>query len=228
MKTCSWAWTDQTRMSLLERLRWESIVPYADGFTGHHHPEVPGGRLFLTAASRADHAARHWTALKSGTTLDVLDAPVNGCLWTATGVGVSLRELLPHEPADLAKLKSPGRVAAKDAAKRGAALWDLLGAQRKRWFRAAFSRNDPPVVWCRPGDLPPWTVPADGVLSLSPAWEAAHGRCRWSIPRRGFWEWRLQVRYTSEQGHQNTIVLADDLSWFREPAEYLGQQVTLW
>ncbi|MCY3635728.1 MAG: hypothetical protein OXH23_09005 [bacterium] len=209
-------------------MRWESIVPYDDDFTDYHHPEVPGGRLFLTAASSAGHGVRHWTALQPGATLDVLDAPVDGCLWTATGVGVSLRELLPHEPADLAKLKSPGRVAAEEAAMEAAALWDRLSRQRKQWFQAAFSRNDPPVAWCSPGDLPPWTVPANGVLSLAPDWEAAHGHCRWSIPRRGFWEWRLQVRYTSEQGHSHTLVLADDLSWFREPTEYLGQQVTLW
>ena len=215
-------------MLLLGRVRWESIVPYASGFTGYHHPEVPGGGLFLTAASRAGRAVRHWTALQPGATLDVLDAPVNGCLWTATGVGVSLRELLPYEPADLAKLKSPGSVAAEDAAKRAATLWDLLSPQRKQWFQAAFSRIDPPVTWCPPGDLPPWTVPENGVLSLSAAWETAHGHCRWPIPRRGFWVWHLQVRYTSEQGDHHTLVLADDLSWFREPTEYLDQRITIW
>ena len=123
---------------------------------------------------------------------------------------------------------SPGRVAARDAARNAAELWDQLSQQRKRWYRAAFSRNDPPIVWCPPGDLAPWTVPEDGVLSLAPGWKAAHGHCRWSIPRRGFWEWNLQVQYTSEQGHHYTLTLADDLSWFREPTEYLGRQVTLW
>ncbi|WP_419925618.1 hypothetical protein [Candidatus Poriferisocius sp.] len=215
-------------MSLLGRLRWESIVPYDDGFTGYHHPEVPGGRLFLTAASRAGGAVRHWTALRPGATLNVVDHPVNGCLWTATGVGVSLRELLPYETADLAKLKSPGPVAAEGMAKVAAAQWDWLSTQRKQWFRTAFSRNDPPVVWCPPNELPRWTVPEGGVLSLSPAWEAAHGHCRWSIPRRGFWMWRLQVRYTSEQGDHHTVDLADDLSWFREPTEYLGERISIW
>ena len=215
-------------MSLLGRVRWESMVPYARGFTGYHHPEVPGGKLFLTSASKAGHAVRHWTALQPGSTLDVLDAPVNGCLWTASGVGVSLRELLPYEPADLAQLKSPGSAAAKDTAMKAAALWDQLSAQRKQWFRDAFSRNDPSIVWCSPGELPRWTVPEDGVLSLSPAWTAAHGHCRWSIPRRGFWVWRLQVQYISEQGHHHTLVLAEDLSWFRESTEYLGQRITIW
>ena len=141
---------------------------------------------------------------------------------------VSLRELLPYEPSDLAKLKAPGSVAAEDAAIKAAALWDRLSLQRKQWFRAAFSRNDPAVVWCSPGELPRWTVPENGVLSLPADWESAHGHCRWAIPRRGFWVWHLQVQYTSEQGHQFTLVLADDLSLFLEPAEYLGQQVTLW
>ena len=66
------------------------------------------------------------------------------------------------------------------------------------------------------------------MLSLSAEWETAYGKCRWAIPRRGFWEWELRVEYTSEQGDHHTEVLARDLSWFREPNGYLSEQVTLW
>ena len=227
-KTCTSAWDGTTRQELLSRLRWESVVPYADGFTGHHHPEVPGGRLFLTAASTGANPARHWIAQQSGTTLDVTDAETNGCLWTAIAVGVSLQELLPYQSSDLAKLRSPGNVAAASEAQIAARLWDRLSQQRKRWYEAAFPWSDPAITWCSPDELPPWTAPITGVLSLSDDWKGRYGKCRWSIPRRGFWEWQLQIRYTSEQGDHHTEVLAADLSWFREPTEYLGQQVTLW
>ena len=227
-KVCTSAWSETTRQELLGRLRWESIVAYASDFTGYHHLEVPGGQQFLTAASTAGNPARHWAALEAGTTLDVLDAPVGGCQWTATAVGVSFRELLPYESSDLAKLRSPGNSAAAGAARQAAELWDRLSPQRKQWYQAAFPRTDPSTVWCAPYDLPSWTVPADAVLSLSAHWHDRYTRCRWAIPRRGFWEWRIQVRYTSEQGDLHTEVLADDLSWFREPTGYLGQQVTLW
>lgn len=227
-KVCTSAWSETTRQELLSRLRWESIVPYASDFAGHHHPEAPGGQLFLTAASTTVSPARHWTALQPETTLDVLDAPVDGCQWTATAVGVSFRELLPYESSDLAKLRSPGNLAAADAAQQAAALWDRLSLERKQWYQAAFPRTDPSTVWCAPSDLPSWTVPADGVLSLPADWHDRHGRCRWAIPRRGFWKWQLLVRYTSELGDLHTEILADDLSWFREPTGYLGQQVTLW
>ncbi|MCY4433584.1 MAG: hypothetical protein OXE45_07915 [bacterium] len=227
-KVCTTAWGSATRQDLLSRLRWESIVPYGSGFTGVHHPEVPGGRLFLTAASTAANPALHWTAIRAGTTLDVVDDPDNGCQWTATSVGVSFRELLPYEPSDLAKLRSPGNSAAAVAAQQAATLWGRLTPERKLWFKAAFPRVGPPAVWCSPADLPPWTVPANGVLSLSLDWEGRYGNCRWSIPRRGFWEWKLQVNYTSEEGDQHTEILAADLSWFREPTGYLGEQVTLW
>lgn len=227
-KDCTTAWGSTTRQRLLGHLRWESIVPYANGFTGHHHPEVPGGRVFLTAASTAGNPARHWIAQQPGTSLDVVDAEVDGCRWTADAVGVSLRQLLPYESSDLARLRSPGASAAADQAQQAAALWDRLDPQRKQWFRTAFPRTDPAVVWCAPAVLPSWSVPADKVLALTADWESRYGGCRWAIPRRGFWEWHLQVEYTSEQGDRHTETLASDLSWFREPTGYLGQQVTLW
>ena len=227
-KDCTTAWGSTTRQRLLSHLRWESIVPYSSGFTGHHHPEVPGGQFFLTAASTSGSPARHWTAQQPGTTLNVNDAPVDGCLWTAHAVGVSLRELLPHEPSDLSRLRSPGNVAAADEARQAAALWGRLSSERQQWFQAAFPRSDPSIIWCPPAGLPPWTVPVDNVLSLSSDWEDRHGRCRWAIPRRGFWEWKILVEYTSEQGDNHTETLASDLSWFREPTGYMGQQVTLW
>ena len=226
-KVCTTTWSEDQRAMLLDRLRWESIVPYSPGSTGHH-PEVPGGDLYLTAASSPGSPARHWTAIQPDTTLDVWDAPDDGCLWTANAVGVSLQELIPHVAADLTRLRSPGTVAAADEARQAADLWDRLSLQRRQWFQAAFPRNDPSIVWCSPAELPPWTVPISNVLSLSSDWEARFGDCRWSIPRRGFWEWKLQVRYTSEQGDDHTEVLASDLSWFREPTGYVGQQVTLW
>lgn len=226
-KTCTTAWTTVQREMLLSRLRWESIVPYSPGFTGYH-PEVPGGHLYLTAASSPNSPARHWTAIQPGTTLDVRDAPVDGCLWTAEAVGVSLREILPHQAADLTKLRSPGAVAAAGQARQAAALWDGLSSDRRQWFQAAFPRNDPSIVWCPPADLPSWTVPVSGVLSLTSDWEDRFGKCRWTIPRRGFWEWKLQIKYTSEQGNLYTAVVASDLSWFREPTGYVDQQVTLW
>ena len=227
-KDCTTSWGNITRQRLLSYLRWESIVPYASGFTGHHHPEVPGGRVFLTAASAGPNPARHWIARQSGTSLNVVDADVDGCLWTADAVGVSFRQLLPYEAGDLARLRSPGNVAAATEAQQAAALWDRLSSERRQWFQQAFPRQDPSVNWCPPADLPPWTVPADNVLSLSSDWEVRHGKCRWAIPRRGFWEWKIQAQYTSEQGDSHTETLASDLSWFREPTGYLGQQVTLW
>lgn len=223
-KVCTSSWSSAQKQELLDRLRWESVVPYSSGFSEPHHPEAPGGRLFLTAASTATHQARHWVARQPGTTLDVLDAPVNGCLWTATAAGVSLQQLLPYVPGDLAKLRSSSHQDARDAA----ALWNRLNPERQQWYQAAFPRTDPSIVWCSPAELPPWTVPTHGVLSLSADWQDRHGRCRWLIPRRGFWEWQMRVQYTSEQGDSHTEVLASDLSWFREPAGYLGQQVTLW
>ena len=226
-KVCTTTWGQEQQAALLGRLRWESIVPYTPGFTGRH-PEVPGGHLFLTAASSPNSPARHWTAIQPGTTLEVWDAPVDGCLWTANAVGVSLRELLPHEAADLTRLRSPGTVAAAGEARQAAVLWDGLSMERRQWFQAAFPRNDPSIAWCSPAVLPPWTVPTSGVLSLSSDWEDRFGKCRWSIPRRGFWEWELQVKYTSEQGDHHTEILASDLSWFREPTGYVDQQVTLW
>ncbi len=227
-KVCTSSWSDSDRQSLLGSLRWESIVPYAQGFVDHHNPEVPGGQLFLTAASTPESLARHWIALKSGSSLDVVDAPVDGCLWTATAVGVSLRELLPHQASDLVKLRSPGSAAAANEARAAAALWDGLSRQRQQWYAAAFPRNDPPTTWCSPSDLPVWTTPTTGVLTLSENWKNSHGKCRWSIPRQGFWEWQLLINYTSEQGDLHAETVASDLSWFRDPAGYLGQQVTLW
>ena len=168
---------------------------------------------------------RHWTALQPGQTLDMT---VDDCRWTATAVGVSLQELLPYEPADLATLRSPGDVEAADEAQEAAALWNRLSQQRKQWYEAAFPRNDPATIWCAPSELPPWTVPPRHVLSLPSYWENQYGHCRWSIPRRGFWEWQLQVRYTSEQDDLRTKILDADLSWFRAPNGYLGEQVTLW
>ena len=227
-KVCTTSWSESDRQALLSSLRWESIVPYDRGFTDYYHSEVPGGRLFLTAASTPDDPGRHWIALESGQSLDVVDAPDDGCLWTATAAGVSLRELLPHQASDLAKLRSPGSVAAAAEARKAAALWDGLSQQRRQWYIAAFPRNDPATTWCSPGDLPSWTTPAAGVLALSKNWESRFGKCRWTIPRRGFWEWRLQVRYTSEQGDHHIETLASDLSWFRQPTGYVGQQVSLW
>ena len=226
-KVCTTAWGKVQREALLSRLRWESIVPYSSGFTAHH-PEVPGGHLYLTAASSPNSPTRHWTAIQPGTTLDVQDAPVDGCLWTANAVGVSLRELIPHEAADLTRLRTASAVAAADEAHQAAELWDRLSSERRQWFQAAFPRNDPPIVWCSPADLPPWTMPASDVLSLPSDWDDRFGKCRWTIPRRGFWEWKLQVKYTSEQGDLHTEVVASDLSWFREPTGYVDQQVTLW
>ena len=45
-KVCTTAWTRDQVQSVLDRLRWESTVPYSQGFAAHH-PEVPGGRSVL-------------------------------------------------------------------------------------------------------------------------------------------------------------------------------------
>ena len=222
---CTSTWGDTARTELLSRLRWESLVPYDDEFDDHHHPDVPGGRLFLTAASPAGNPVRHWTALQAGKTLDVT---LGDCQWSATAVGVSLRELLPYEPADLAKLRAPGAVEAAKSAQQAATLWDRLSAEKKQWYEDAFPRINPSTIWCSPDDLPPWTVPASGTTSLSDEWETAYGKCRWAIPRRGFWQWELQVKYTSDQGDHRTEVLARNLSLFRDPNGYLKDKVTLW
>ena len=227
-KACTTSWSSATRQRLRSALRWESVVPYNQGFTGHHHPEAPGGKLYLTVASSPSSPARHWVAQQPGTTLNVVDAPQDGCLWTATAVGVSLRELLAHQPSDLSRLRRPGAVAAAREAREAASLWDRLSQERKRWYALAFPRNDPATTWCSPAELPPWTAPAVGVLSLSEDWERRYDKCRWPIPRRGFWEWRLQIKYTSEENDLHTETVAKDLSWFRESNGYLGDKVTLW
>ena len=227
-KACVPRWGQGEPKRTLSALRLESTVPYDDGFLAHYHPEVPGGEVFLTAASTPGNPARHWTALKPGSDLSLVDIGEDACLWTATAVGVSLRELLPYYPSDLGKLRAPGTSAAATAARQAAALWDRLSPERQQWYRAAFPRIDPASVWCDPAELPPWTVPPSGVLSLSDEWKATYGKCRWSIPRRGFWEWQLLVRYTSEEGDYHTAIAASDLSWFREPTGYLVEQVTLW
>ncbi|MCY4036921.1 MAG: hypothetical protein OXF64_05675 [bacterium] len=227
-KKCVAHWNKAERDRKMGFLRWESVVPYDKGFTGHHHPEVPGGEVFLATASTPDGPARHWIALKPASELNLTDAGEDACQWTATAVGVSLRELLPYYRSDLDRLRLPGASAAAAAAREAAALWNRLGAERRQWYRAAFPRRDPVIAWCGPGKLPPWTEPPEAVLSLTPAWESRYGGCRWSIPRRGFWEWRLLVRYVSEEGDRHVEVAASDLSWFREPTGYLGGQVTLW
>ncbi|MXW42380.1 MAG: hypothetical protein F4138_04400 [Acidimicrobiia bacterium] len=225
---CSTSWSSATDNQLRSALRWESIVPYPSGFATPHHLEVPGGRWFLTAASSPLSAARHWVALKSGANLNVSESSASGCLWTATHVGVFLRELLAHDSADLAVLVSPGNTAAATQARQAASLWQNLSSQRKQWYTDAFTRNDPATVWCSSADLPTWTSPLNKVLSLSSTWSAKHDHCRWVIPRQGFWQWQLVIRYTSNQGDSYTHVVAEDLSWFREPDGYLTQQVTLW
>ena len=227
-KACAPSWGQGEPKRTLSALRWESTVPYDDDFLAHYHPEVPGGEVFLTAASTPGSPARHWTALKPGSDLSLVDIGEDACLWTATAVGVSLRELLPYYPSDLGKLRAPGTSAAATAARQAAALWDRLSPERQQWYRTAFPRIDPATTWCAPDDLPFWTEPANNVLSLPPDWESRYEKCRWSIPRRGFWEWQLLVRYTSEEGDYHTAIAASDLSWFREPTGYLVEQVTLW
>lgn len=227
-KVCVPSWGQTERKRALSALRWESSVPYDDKFSRHYHPEVPGGEVFLTPASTPGRPARHWTALKAASDLDFVDTGEDACLWAATAVGVSLRQLLPYHPSDLKKLRSPGISAAASAARQAAALWTRLSPERQQWYRAAFPRNDPATTWCAPHELPSWTEPAKSVLSLSPEWESRYEKCRWLIPRRGFWEWQLLITYASEQGDHHTAVVASDLSWFRGPTGYLGEQVTLW
>ena len=195
-RVCTTDWSTTTRREMLSRLRWESIVPYSSGFTGHHHPEAPGGRLFLTTASTAGNPARHWTALQPGTTLDVLDAPADGCLWTATAVGVSFRELLAYESSDLAKLRSPGSSAAAGPAQQAAELWDRLSPERKRWYQVAFPRTDPrlsgalllicPLGPCRPTKCcpcpPPGRAATDDAVGQFPAVASGSGSSRSGTP----------------------------------------------
>ena len=228
IKVCTTSWNSSKTQNLQQALRWESIVPYQSTLTSPHHPEVPGGRQFLTAASSPSKVARHWVALRSGANLNIVDASSNGCLWQATHVGVSLRELLPHQYPDLRKLQNPGNVAAAAYAQQAASLWLSLSPQHKQWYRNAFSRNDPATVWCKPNSLPNWTQPSLKTLSLDSRWTAKHDRCRWFIPRQGFWKWQLLIKYTSEKGDTYTHVVDEDLSWFREADGYLTQQVTLW
>lgn len=227
-KACEAIWSKAERLGALKALRWESVVPYPAGFTGHHHPEVPGGELFLTAASAPDSPARHWMALSSRAGLDMVDSGKDACRWRAVAVGVSLRQLLPYYPADLNKLSLASGSAANEEAGQAAELWNRLSLERQLWYVEAFPRNDPAIVWCSPQELPLWTAPPRAVLSLPSGWGARYGKCRWHIPRHGFWEWQILVDYESEEGDLHTTVLDSDLSWFREPTGYLGEQVTLW
>ncbi len=227
-KVCKTSWPSSQTQKLRQALRWESIVPYSNGYGSKHHSEVPGGQHFLTAASGPKEAAKHWVALKSGTNLNVVDALTNGCKWQATEVGVTLRELLPHWPADLRTLHAPGNVAAASHARQAAQLWQRLSQQRQQWYIRAFPRSDPATVWCSPGALPQWTEPASKALSLDSRWRATYDRCRWLIPRQGFWRWQLVIKYVSETGDLHTRVVAEDISWFREANGYLTKQVTLW
>ena len=227
-KICAPSWGQTERESALSALRWESVVPYDHDFADHHHPEVPGGEVFLTAASTPDSPARHWTALKSRSGLDMVDSGKDACLWQAVDVGVSLRQLLPYYPADLNKLRSASGSAAREEARQAAELWDRLSLERQLWYVEAFPRIDPAAVWCSPGKLPLWTAPPQAAFFLPSNWDALYGACRWHIPRQGFWEWQILVEYESEEGNLHTTVLDSDLSWFREPTGYVGQQVTLW
>jgi len=79
-------------------------------------------------------------------------------------------------------------------------------------------------VWCDDDDLPVWRTLGD----RDPTEEARRQACRWEIPRRGIWEWKLKVDYLSDQGDRAVVDLGADVSWFRTAVDLISQRVAIW
>ena len=230
---CDANWGASQFAVLTSRVRWESYLGAGDS---PPTPEIPGGSVFGLAASDVQSGTRYaaWTWLAiSGTrlnrgTLDVSDQRQgHECYWEAIGVRVEMRELIPSSggDAEMRTLAAQGRVGAAHALATAVATWDSWSAGEQAEWAAAFApaRRVSPA-WCDDDDLPVWRPLGD----REPTEEARRAACRWEVPRKGIWEWRLKVDYLSDQGDRANVELDTDVSWFRTAVDLTEDRVTIW
>ena len=79
-------------------------------------------------------------------------------------------------------------------------------------------------MWCDDNDLPVWRPLGD----REPTEEARRATCRWEVPRKGIWKWKLKADYLSNQGDRAVVELDTDVSWFRTAVDLAEQRVVIW
>ena len=230
---CDANWgTDQLEV-LGSRVRWESYLGAGDTLPT---PEIPGGSIFGLVASDVQSGTHYpaWTWLAmSGTrlnrgTLDVNDQRQgHECYWEAVGVRVEMRELIPSGggDAEMRNLASQGRVGAANALATAISTWDSWTPEEQSEWAAAFAparRVEP--AWCDNDDLPLWRSLGD----REPTEETRRKACRWEVPRKGIWEWRLKADYRSDQGDRAIVELDTDVSWFRTAVDLTEERIMIW
>ena len=230
---CDSNWGAGRLAALSGRVRWESYLG-----AGHSPPtpEIAGGVTFALAASDVQGGARHpawmWLAL-NGTrlnrgTLDVNDQrDGHECYWEATGVRVEMRELIPARggDAEMRALAARSGVGAAQALATALATWDRWTAgEQDDWAAAVAPARRVAPVWCDDDNLPVWRPLGD----REPTEEARRAACRWEIPRKGIWEWKLNAAYTSDQGDTAVVQLDSDVSWFQTAIDLTEERVTIW
>ena len=233
LPVCDSNWGAGELAALAARVRWES---YLGAGNTPPTPEIAGGSTFALVASDVQGGTHRpawmWLAL-SGTrlnrgTLDVSDQRVgHECYWEATGVGVEMRELIPSGGGDteMRALAARSSVGAAQALATALATWDRWTTGEQAEWAAAFSpaRRVAPA-WCNDDDLPVWRTLGDREATE----EARRTACRWEIPRKGIWEWKLKVAYTSDQGDTAVVQLGSDVSWFQTAIDLTEERTTIW
>ncbi|MCY4195105.1 MAG: hypothetical protein OXF04_12585, partial [bacterium] len=201
---CDANWPASQLAVLGSRVRWESYLGAGDR---PPTPEIPGGSVFAIAASDIQDGTRYpaWTWLAmDGTrlnrgTLDVNDQRQgHECHWEAVGVRVEMRELIPSGGGDteMRALASQGRFGAAQALATAISTWDSWTPVEKAAWAAAFApARQVAAVWCDDYDLPVQRPLGD----REPSEETRRTACRWEVPRKGIWEWRLRADYLSDQ-----------------------------
>ncbi|WP_420435200.1 hypothetical protein, partial [Candidatus Poriferisocius sp.] len=138
-----------------------------------------------------------------------------------------MRELIPARggDAEMRMLAARSGVGAAQALATALATWDRWTAGEQADWAAAFApaRRVAPA-WCDGDDLPVWR-PLGG---REPTEEARRAACRWEVPRKGIWEWQLNVAYTSDQGDTAVVQLDSDVSWFQTAIDLTEERVTIW
>ncbi|MYL08136.1 MAG: hypothetical protein F4015_01320 [Acidimicrobiia bacterium] len=230
---CDANWgTDQLEV-LGSRVRWESYLGAGDTLPT---PEIPGGSIFGLVASDVQSGTHYpaWTWLAmSGTRLNLGTLDVNDqrqgheCYWEAVGVRVEMRELIPSGggDAEMRNLASQGRVGAANALATAISTWDSWTPEEQSEWAAAFAparRVEP--AWCDNDDLPLWRSLGD----REPTEETRRKACRWEVPRKGIWEWRLKADYRSDQGDRAIVELDTDVSWFRTAVDLTEERIMIW
>ncbi|MCY3785222.1 MAG: hypothetical protein OXG47_00645 [bacterium] len=230
---CDANWGTAQLAVLGSRLRWESYLGAGDS---PPTPEVPGGSVFAHAATDIQGGTRYaaWTWLAiDGTRLNRGPLDVNDqrqgheCHWEAVGVRVEMRELIPAGggDAEMRVLASQGRVGAARALAAAISTWDSwTPAEQAAWAAAFAPARHVTPVWCDDDDLPVWRPLGD----REPTEEARRTACRWEVPRKGIWEWRLRADYLSDQGDRAVIELDADVSWFRTAVDLAEHRMTIW